>query len=156
MKKTTQIILIVAVVSVIIGYSLYYYVYKNLNWNLVGFGLSEDDFYTDQEGGETKKSIVDKLNARINIQNNSGLPFNLSRFKVKVVDGNGNQVGSIQPIRSIHVPAKTLQEIRIQVDNINEMSLLSDTMTGQVQNYRFVVSGWLGGFLPFRYTDYIL
>lgn len=157
MSKTKKFFIIFTAVSVLVAYGLYYYVYTNLSWKVSGLDL------TDKEEGENTEGInlggdsfLERVNVTVNITNNSGLPFNLSRFKLKIVNPSNTQIGDINMIRKIKVPANSLQIVNVSVNNVNELGLLSDTLSGKLKDYSFVVSGYLGGFLPFRYKGKLM
>ena len=158
MSRTKKFIIIFTVVALVVAYSLYYYVYNNINWKLTGFNLTEKD----PDSGELKglnfqgDSILERINVKMNITNNSGLPFNVSRFRLKVVNAAGTNIGDINTIRSVKVPPNSLQIIEVSVNNVNELGLASDALNGRIKDYEFVVSGWLGGFLPFRYKGKLM
>jgi hypothetical protein len=157
MSKRKKFFIIFIAVSLVIAYSLYYYVYTNINWKLTGLDLTEKT-----EGDSENKlnfgssSILERIVVKLNITNNSGLPFKVSRFRMKIVNAAGTNIGDINTIRSVSVPANSLQIVEVNVNNVNELGLVSDALSGRLKDYDYVVSGWLGGFLPFRYKGKLM
>lgn len=155
MSKVLKTSLIVLLIVVVVSYSLYFYIYQNISWKLTGLDLQEKDV-VPQEGVEgllSKSTIADKITVNLEVKNNSNLPFSLSNLKLKIINGSGNEVGKIVKIRKVTVPPNSTQMIDIAVDNINEMALLSDVLSGGLSRYRYKVSGAMAGILPFAYSD---
>lgn len=158
MSKTVKIIIILVAIAVISLYTYFYYIYTNIEWKLSGFDFDENSFSKEEAGDGflDKANIIDKLGVKLNIQNNSSFAFSLTNFKLKVKNLERQEIGKIETIRRVSVPAKMMSEIEIQIDNVNELALLSDVLSGKLKGYKYTVSGLLGGFLPFRYTSKIL
>ena len=142
MKKLYIILIVVLVVSIIVTYSIYYYIVNNIDYKFTGFGLS----------AETVGQFTDKVELTVDLTNRSNLSFSMTNFNLKVKNSQGNTVGSIETIRSIKVPAHGSNKLIVEVRNIDEAQLVSDALAGDIPNYRIIVSGLLGGFLPIRYS----
>jgi len=157
MSKRKKFIIIFVVISLIVAYSLYYYVYTNINWKMTGLNLTDKPEDVETTGFNfSSDSILERIVVKMNITNNSGLPFNISRLRLKIVNQAGTNIGDINTIRSLKVPANSLQIVDVNVNNVNELGLASDALSGRIKDYEYVVSGWLGGFLPFRYKGKLM
>ena len=158
MSKVAKTSLIILLIVILAGYSLYFYIYKNISWKLTGLDLQDKDLVPEEgvEGMFAKPSIADKITVNLEIKNHSNLPFSISNLKLKVTNQVGTEVGKIVKIRKVTVPANSTQVIDISIDNINEMALLSDVLSGGLSNYRYKVSGAMAGILPFAYSSKIV
>lgn len=158
MSKIAKTSLIILIIVILAGYSLYYYIYTNISWKLTGLDLQNKDLVPENvtEGTITKSTIADKITVNLEIKNNSNLPFSISNLKLKVTNQAGTEVGKIIKIRRVTIPANSTQVIDISIDNINEMALLSDLLSGGLNEYRYKVSGAMAGILPFAYSDKIV
>ncbi len=141
MGKVTKTILIFFTICLVLAYGVYFYIVSNLDWKFSGFGVSAENF----------GSIADKLNAEIKLINNSSFGLKITNFNLKVNNGLGTEVGSIETIRKVSVPARASNEILVEIRNINEAQILKDFTAGVTNQYTYTVSGMLGGFLPIRY-----
>jgi len=157
MSKLLKIVIVVSVILVIAGYSIFYYIFSNVTWKLSGFNFAPENFTSQQTGliGEMVK-IAESLDVGLDIKNGTSIPLKLTNFRLKIANLEGKKIGSIQVIRSISIPANGSAIINFKVENINESALLSDLLAGKLKMYKYTVSGMLGGILPFKYSDNVL
>ena len=157
MGKVTKIVMLVVILLVVAMYGTFYYVYQNLTWNFSGFDFTQEALTGNTSGMASEMaSIVDKIRVSLAINNGSSVPLKITKIKLSVKDMDGKLVGAIVPIRSIKIPANGSNILDIDIENINEMAILSDLLAGKVAGYKYTVSGFLGGMLPIRYTDSVI
>ncbi len=142
MKRIYAVLIIVIVLALVISYSVYYYIVNNITYKFTGFGISQENI----------GQITDKIELDVLLTNNSNLSFSVSNFNLKIVNNQGNKIGSIETIRSIKIPANGSNNLKVEVRNIDEMQLATDLLKGEVTDYRIKVSGLLAGFLPIAYS----
>lgn len=142
MKRIYAVLIIVIVLALVISYSVYYYIVNNITYKFTGFGISQENI----------GQITDKIELDVLLTNNSNLSFSVSNFNLKIVNDQGNKIGSIETIRSIKIPANGSNNLKVEVRNIDEMQLATDLLKGEVTDYRIKVSGLLAGFLPIAYS----
>ena len=148
--KSLKILILVVILLVIATYTTYYYIFQNLEWKLSGFGIAP------KSPNDLGLTAIDRLKLAVEIQNNSAVPLSVSNFKIAIFDSKNKQVGNVKTIRKIKVPRNGIATINVDLENINELAILSDTLSGTVKDYEFKVSGLLVGILPISYKAKIV
>jgi len=153
MKKITVVFSILIGFLVVTGVTLYYILSK-LTYKFAGLNFSspENDGVTTGISFPSINDIKEDLAINFTIFNASMFNFRISGFNLKVIDEFDIEVGSINRIDNIFVPKNGENIISVSLRNINTNRMVKDFLNGRIKNYKYTISGKLGGVLPFKYT----
>jgi hypothetical protein len=156
MKRIVWVVVIILVLSILKVYAIYYYIFSKMSYRFSGFMFTQEQEQTGNANIlQSLDSLADRVQVDFTLVNPTRLNANVRRFNLKVLDGFGNEVGRIKTINQVLVPKRGEAIISVFVEDISTLKVTQDFIGGDLMDYEYVVSGWLGGIMPFRYKERI-
>lgn len=143
MKRILFIVGIVLLLFVVKIYAIYYYIYSKMTYKFSGLDFTKT--------GNGIENLKESASVDFTIMNNTRLNATIKKLNIKVVDKFGKEVGAVKQINKLYVPKKEQAILSLHLDNVNISKVTTDFISGNIKGYQYVVSGWLGGLMPFKY-----
>jgi len=155
MKKLLMYLVLGAVVFAAVVYGIYFVLLQQLTFKFLGLNFSNPSQEGEEQGEGFGLPSLSTLaeNTVINfiMTNNSGVNFRINNLNLRVEDGAKIPVGNITQVDSVLVPKYGSAEMNLTLKNVAVGKITFAFLTGEMDNYTYVVSGRMAGFLPFRY-----